>query len=535
MADTYIKISELPEKTDIVSTDYMVVEDLKDTYKVQASHFTDQLREQIESASGNLDKFIEDANATLEDINKAHDDVQNAIKDIEEEQDLIQQSEELRRQEFEEMKQVFEDIDVDKLEEMQEYISQIESNEAQRQQNELQRQQNESTRLENSEKLLDLLEVAEDLSNTLDQNEVIRQQNENQRIQNENERITNFSDIQSFCDDVATAENERVQAEENRNTLVTDAVNNMNSLITSVTESESEREQAESERENFYDSAQEFIIQAESSENQRISNEQTRQEEFEDMKSFIESFEANSSYTLDTACSKQLTTGSTMVSLCDIYLNDPENTDFSIDRFGMIYEIDEYNASHMMVNRCIVYMSCSIGTTFGSISMKMTESSTCSDTSVWICPSADYKTLFIGYTGSVGNFVELKLISNSSSNSSNYNEINCSINNAADPISTYPSNIAPVNCLNSPADTKPYGYELELFNVFNGTLPISSSTYPVGFELTTTSSINPSAQLGGTWEPVLDGCIRIDMHVYDDNGSATSMQTHTVYKWVKVS
>ena len=36
MADQYIKISELPEKERVQNTDYIILEDLQDTWKVKA-------------------------------------------------------------------------------------------------------------------------------------------------------------------------------------------------------------------------------------------------------------------------------------------------------------------------------------------------------------------------------------------------------------------------------------------------------------------------------------------------------------------
>ena len=529
--DKYIKISELPEKSELVASDYLVAEDLQDTWKVRASYITEYIRKQTETIEDSFNAIINRSQSFLDEVEKSHNELKEDIQEFNDAEAQRQENEMRRQESFDEMEEYIEsvkDLNLHQfVEDVKDYINEVEIAEEERRQNEIQRTINETIRQQISEDLSEQLDIARDLNTKVEQNETKRQQSENERINNEKDRQELYDDMLSLRDDLMSSENDRVEAENNRVNSFNEMKEYVETTIDSVTKAEQERETAENERQEFFDDAKDFIADAEKSENDRITAEQIRVQEFEIMKQMVNGINTS---TLDTGCTiTPLTSNNRYAVMCSVTLDVEDASQSATDRFGMVFQIDEYNASHVLVNRCIAYLSCTVGSKFGTISLRKTASSTCSDDAVWAFPSADYLTINVGYTGSTGNDIEFKLISDSSANTLGYNRISCKVLNGVRPTTSH-FVVAPITCANSPStDTKAYGYELIIFNLYNG------SMYPIGFELRTTSSSNPGDTLGGTWEMVGDGPVRTTLRTLNSAGQISSTETRTIYKWIKTA
>ena len=540
--DTYIKISQLPEKDKITETDYLVAEDLQDTWKIRASHLTDYINQQVETITSSLDEMIDDSKETLQNIQNTQTDLENSIKEFNDAEQERQQNEIEREEAFKEMQDTIDkvnDMNLDSvIENIEQFLDQAEQAENQRQQNEIQRNLNEGERQQLADDLKVELQTAQNTNQIIQENETQRQQNEVIRENNEVSRQELYNKMDSLYDSLISSENDREKAESERESSFNQMQDQVTELISSVNEAEQGREQAEQERKDFIDSSREFIQDAEEAENRRVTAEQTRNQEFEAIKEFINNFEGDMNLsTKTTGCTiSPMTSTENYATMCSVTLSmsTEESNQMPTDRFGMLFQIDEYDAAHNLVNKCIAYMSCTIGSTFSTISLRKTSNSTCDNDAIYVSPSADYKTLHIGYKGSTGNYVEFKLISDSSSNTIGYNRISCVVLNAVQPTSS-PFTIAPITCANSPvADTKAYGYELFFFNMFNGAISSGSSiSYPIGFQLRTTQAGNPGDTIGGIWEMVGSGAKRIVYTTISDDGSVTDVKTHTIYTWIK--
>ena len=551
MVDQYIKISELPEKERVQNTDYIILEDLQDTWKVKAEHLTDHISEQVESITGNLNQVMEDAQESLKDIEDKQEQLDQAINSFEEAEKQRQQNEEQRQQGFEDMKETIDNLtglDIDgQVSDLLEQMKDIQTAENQRQQNEIQRGLNETARQEKAEQLDSLISQATDLNTTLETKEVERQQNEAIRISNENDRIELYDKLSGLASDLEEAESQRSQAEIERENSTTTAINNMQSLSDQIQQAETKREEAESDREQYMDTVKSFISQVETSESGRVSAEAARVTEFNEMKSFIESFQTENGFMIiDSGTSSPATSSNKYITFASVTIESPEDTPNEIpNKYGALFFINEVTATGSVVNTCVAYVSANIVTNtvqnlqnvrFSTISLSITSDSTCDSNNIWVIPSSDYGTMYIGYTAQPSNSIEYKLISDSSSQFNGLLSLYSTVYTRAVLSSSYPSSVAPITAATSPTDSKTSGYEKYLFDVFNKSSSSStaSTMYPVGSEYTTTSDVDPSTYFGGTWKMVGNGAKRTVYSMLDDNGSVTNTLVHSVYKWVRI-
>ena len=548
----YIKISELPEKESIQTTDYIIAEDLQDTWKIKAEHLTDHISGQISEITENLNQVMEDAQNQLQDISNTQKELEDTVKSFEEAENQRQENEEQRIKDFQEMKDNIDELlglDLDgQLSDLLNQMANIQAAENQRQQNEIQRGLNEAARQEKADQLDDLIIEASDLNNTLETAETERQQNEAQRITNENDRIELYNELSGLADELRQAEAERVQAEEDRETNTTTIINNMQNLYDQVQESEAERVQAEEDREAYMDTVREFISQVETAEADRVSAETIRVTEFNEMKNFIESIQTESGFTIiNSGTSSAATSSNKHINFASITINVPEEMLESMpNKYGALFLLNEVNSTGTIVNTCVLYVSANIVTSsvenlqnvrFSTISLSITDDSTCDPENVWVVPRADYGILYIGYTAQPSNSIEYKLITDSASQFNGILDLYSTVYTAATCSASYPSSVAPITAGTSPSDSKTAGYEKYLFDVFNKSSSSSAITavYPIGTEYTTTQDINPSASFGGTWEKVGNGGEKTVYSTLDDDGSVTDTVVHTVYKWVRTA
>lgn len=551
MADQYIKISQLPEKEHIQDSDYIIVEDLQDTWKVKAEHLTDHISEQVASITDNLNQVMEDAQESLKDIENKQNQLDQAISSFEEAEKQRQENEEQRQQGFEDMKEAIDNLtglDIDgQLSDLLEQMGDIQAAENQRQQNEIQRGLNETARQEKADQLDSLISHATDLNNTLETKETERQQNEAIRISNENDRIELYNQLSGLATDLEEAESQRVQAESERETNTTTAINNIQKLSDQMQQAESARAEAESNREDYMDTIETFISQVETSESGRVSAEAARITEFNEMKSFIESFQTENGFMIiDSGTSSAATSTNKYINFASVTIENPEGIPSDIpNKYGALFFINEVTSTGSVINTCIAYVSANIVTNsvenlqnirFSTISLSITDDSTCDPNNIWVIPSVDYGIIYIGYTAQPSNSIEYKLVADSSSQFNGLLSLYSTIYTRAVCSSSYPSSVAPITAATSPTDSKTSGYEKYLFDIFNKSN--SSSTvmamYPVGSEYTTTSDVDPSTYFGGIWQMVGNGAKRTVYSTLDEDGSVTNTLIHSVYKWVRI-
>ena len=548
----YIKISELPEKESIQTTDYIIAEDLQDTWKIKAEHLTDHISGQISEITESLNQVMEDAQNQLQDISNTQKELEDTVKSFEDAENQRQENEEQRIKDFQEMKDNIDELlglDLDgQLSDLLNQMANIQAAENQRQQNEIQRGLNEAARQEKAGQLDDLIIEASDLNNTLETAETERQQNEAQRITNENDRIELYNELSGLADELRQAEAERVQAEEDRETNTTTIINNMQDLYDQVQESEAERIQAEDDREAYMSTVREFISQVETTEAGRVSAETIRVTEFNEMKNFIESIQTENGFMImDSGTSSIAASSNKYINFASVTINVPEEMPESIpSKYGALFLVNEINSTGTIVNTCVLYVSANIVTNsvenlqnvrFSTISLSITDDSTCDPENVWVVPRADYGILYIGYTAQPSNSIEYKLITDSASQFNGILDLYSTVYTLSTCSTSYPSSIAPITAGTSPVNSKTAGYEKYLFDVFNKSSSSSAITavYPIGTEYTTTQDINPSASFGGTWEKVGNGGEKTVYSTLDDDGSVTDTVVHTVYKWVRTA
>ena len=193
-----VKISQLPEKTQISKTDYLLVEDTEDSRKIKVGVLTDYLDQQVNSIQDSIQSKMDQATETIEIINEGEQD--RALKFSE-----IQKKEE-----------VYAD------------------NEAKRQENETIR---ESVHEQWTTKINDLDDK-------------------------ETERDTTFSGWEATMSGYADAETARVTAEKARENTESNRATNfekMQSTVSSVEQSEASRNEGYSEMVNYFNTVKETI------------------------------------------------------------------------------------------------------------------------------------------------------------------------------------------------------------------------------------------------------------------------------------
>ena len=553
--NSYIKVSQLPEKKTLTSTDYLIAEDLQDTWKIQASCLTEYMDGQIKIIKDSINTIMENAQSMLKDINDKQSELQNSINEFSNAEEQRQQNELQRQQNEEERANEFDNIktyiesitDLDlagQVSDLNTLVNEVTKNEQTRQQNELQRQQNETERQDAVDELNELISTVESNEASRVSAETTRQQNEATRQNNETERNNAYQDMLNLSKEVQDAEDLREQNETDRTSAYNTMISNANELIQNVEDAEVIRQQNETDREKYMDELEEFAQNAENAENQRASAETIRAQEFQEMKDFIDNFQyevTNTANDTGNSYSNASTGANNKIVFLSISMPLTNETTFeNILKFGALVHVSEYDASNSLVNKCVGYVSCDINATttnprFSTLSVKLTTDSTCDATALWAAPNDSYNVLYIGYTLQAGNHIEYKLISDSSVSVSDVVKINCSIYDDPTPVVAYPTSITPTTSENTQSITKPFGYEKYLFDIFNGANVASfmSSIYPVGSEYTTTSTSNPSTLFGGTWEMIRNGATRAAFTEVDDDGSPVETKVYTSYTWIR--
>lgn len=553
--NSYIKVSQLPEKKTLTSTDYLIAEDLQDTWKIQASCLTEYMDGQIKIIKDSINTIMENAQSTLKDINDKQSELQNSINEFSNAEEQRQQNELQRQQNEEERANEFNNIktyiesitDLDlagQVSDLNTLVNEVTKNEQTRQQNELQRQQNETERQDVVDELNELISTVESNEASRVSAETTRQQNEATRQNNETERNSAYQDMLNLSKEVQDAEDVREQNETDRTSAYNTMISNANELIQNVEDAEAVRQQNETDREKYMDELEEFAQNAENAENQRASAETIRAQEFQEMKDFIDNFQyevTNTANDTGNSYSNASTGANNKIVFLSISMPLTNETTFeNILKFGALVHVSEYDASNSLVNKCVGYVSCDINATttnprFSTLSVKLTTDSTCDATALWAAPNDSYNVLYIGYTLQAGNHIEYKLISDSSVSVSDVVKITCSIYDDPTPVVAYPTSITPTTSENTQSITKPFGYEKYLFDIFNGANVASfmSSIYPVGSEYTTTSTDNPSTLFGGTWEMIRNGATRTAFTEIGDDGNPVETKVYTSYTWIR--
>ena len=552
---SYIKVSQLPEKETLTPTDYLIAEDLQDTWKIQASCLTEYMDSQIKIIKDSINSIMEEAQSTLKDITDKQNELQEAIDEFEnaenerrENELQRQQNEQTRTEEFNNIKTYIDSIiDLDlsgQVSDLNELVEEITKNEQTRQENELQRQQNESSRQDAVDELNELITTVETNESNRISAETTRQQNEIEREKNESTRNSAYNDMVNLSTSVQEAEAIREQNESDRTAGYNSMMENMTELIQNVEDAEAVREQNESDRKSYMDTIVEIMNQAESAENQRVSAEQIRVQEFQEMKDFINNFQSEvnaTSKTVGNSYTNAATSTNNKVSFASISMPLNNETTFeNILKFGAVVQVSEYNVSNALVNKATAYISSDVNATtttpkFATISVELTSDSTCSKDALWVSPNDSYNTLFIGYTLGTGNHIEYKIVSDSSQAIGDIVKITCTVYDDPTPTNAYPSSITPTTAENTQSITKPFGYEKYLFDVFNGANMASSilSIYPIGSEYSTIDSANPSTYFGGTWEMVRKGATKFTFTEINDSGEPVDTKVYTSYTWIR--
>ena len=553
--NSYIKVSQLPEKETLTSTDYLIAEDLQDTWKIQASCLTEYMDGQIRLITESVNTVMEQAQSTLQDINDKQSELENSINEFNNAELQRQQNEAQRQQneteranEFNNIKIYIESItDLDlpgQVSDLNKLVNEITTNEQTRQQNELQRQQNESTRQDIADELSDFLTTVEANEAVRVSAETTRQQNESTRQQNETERNNAYQDMLDLSKEIQDAEDVREQNETDRTSAYNTMISDFNELKQNVENAEAIRQENETNRENYMDELEEFAQNAENAENQRVSAETIRAQEFQEMKDFIDNFQYEISNTTKNV-GNSYTNASTGTNNKIVFLSismplTNETTFENILKFGALVHVSEYDTSNALVNKCVGYISCDVNATttnprFSTLSVRLTTDSTCDATALWAAPNDSYNVMYVGYTLQTGNHIEYKLISDSSVAISDVVKITCIIYDDPTPVVAYPTSITPTTSENTQTITKPFGYEKYLFDIFNGANVASfmSSIYPVGSEYTTTSTDNPSTLFGGTWEMIRNGATRTAFTEIGDDGNPVETKVYTSYTWIR--
>lgn len=192
-----IKISQLPEKDKINETDYFIVDDLNDTWKVPFGYINNYIDTQVEKEHNFLDESLNNIQGLVEDIEKTQQDTNDTLQSIteteesHEKNEIIRQQNELNRvSEFDVMKSTIEEFKSlnipETFDEFSIYIDQVKIDEEIRQNNEIQRGLSETERENYIEEVKSFIETVEN--------------SENSRVAAETSRINEFNDIKDFVD-----------------------------------------------------------------------------------------------------------------------------------------------------------------------------------------------------------------------------------------------------------------------------------------------------------------------------------------------
>ena len=193
-----VKISQLPEKTQINKTDYLLVEDTEDSRKIKVGVLTDYLDQHVNSIQDSIQSKMDQATETIEIINEGEQD--RALK-----------------------------------------FSEIQKKEKVYADNEAKRQENETVRESVHEQWTTKMNGLDD---------------------KETERDTTFSGWEAAMSGYADAETARVTAEKTRENAESNRAANfekMQNTVSSVEQSEASRNQGYNEMVNYFNTVKETI------------------------------------------------------------------------------------------------------------------------------------------------------------------------------------------------------------------------------------------------------------------------------------
>ena len=312
MANDRIHIKQLPDKTSILEEDFLVVENLEDTYKVKASllfsyidNYISNIKSQVNAELNKLSelesnvqkneterqafyeraqKAEEERQANFKNYEKRLSDMENTITRITDEYEKVIKQEEIRNTEFANIKEYINEVQTAeskrvaaestrakseierdaKFEDFKTYISKTEAAEKDRISSETERKNNE---LERIKLYNELLAIKKDVS-----------ESETKRKEDFNNIKEEYSTIKNVLDSVESAEQERVAAENERKQNETSRENYIDSIETAETNrvnNENDRKQKETIRV--------------SNEKTRVSNEKERVAYYEEIKKFMDS------------------------------------------------------------------------------------------------------------------------------------------------------------------------------------------------------------------------------------------------------
>lgn len=194
----YIRIRQLPESTQLQSSDYLVIENDLDTWRVRVQVFNDYIDQYIESFKCDIDNIINnkfnEIQLLINNIDEIIVNMNNQMTDYTEAENERQKNEEERKEKDEIRDKIFQDMSGNFDNWSQDNTDwllaeeQRKRNEQQRITNEQQRQQNESDR-----------QTAEQNRGTAEGNrqtaEAERTKNEEARKKNEADRVSSFNSM----------------------------------------------------------------------------------------------------------------------------------------------------------------------------------------------------------------------------------------------------------------------------------------------------------------------------------------------------
>ena len=295
-----IPIRLLPEKYSILAGDYLVVEDLEDTWKVKGNVLISYLDDHIKAYQTTIDTLIENLRQTISDVEAGEQERDR--KEAEREQ-IFQQYEQRLEDALEsitgstgDLQDIFESEAQRKedFENMKKYFEEVQNAEATRVQNETDRVNAEEDRNKAYEDLLAFLQQAQQAENA-------RVEAESERQSNELQRNDLYQDMNQLYQDTEAAEQQRTETFAQWKEII----DNINTRLDGVDEAEAARQQAEQQRTNTFTIWSEWIAQWQqaeedralaesnrvSAEEDRVQAESEREETFDQIRDFIENFE----------------------------------------------------------------------------------------------------------------------------------------------------------------------------------------------------------------------------------------------------
>lgn len=223
MADSFVRISELPESNDFQPDDYLVKENELDTWKVKMKYFDQYIKDKVDIYEQNIVNIVNNKINEIQIINTTTQEIITQINakihDFED-AEIDRRNSEREREQNEEIRQKNEQDRQNKYNEASINESNREKNEDNRKAAEIARQNAENTRVSNENTRKDNEQQRQQNEQDREDAEAARQRAEGIRVTNENNRNTDESRRQ-------TNETDRI----NRFNDMEDIIDNFNTFL----------------------------------------------------------------------------------------------------------------------------------------------------------------------------------------------------------------------------------------------------------------------------------------------------------------